>query len=875
MFNNELWQKPTAAGATGIYPYQIANSLRLNGTSQALERSFSSTPSNADAKALSFWIKRSGASGTNSAFGSTTNTKIVSASTGNGATGMSLEINTNNPTGYSDQFHYYLASGGSNFLKAKWRDPSAWIHIVWIYNSDESTTTDRIKVYINGESNTINDSNYWDNDGNNGYPSSGADTSFGLNGNEMHIGRYVYDDAGWWGGQMADFIMIDGTASISDFGETHNGVWRPKDPSGLTFGNNGFWLKFTNTSSPGEDFSGNDNDFTTIGTIPADDFLLDTPTFNSSSNGGNFCTINPVFRGTETSDAKYGTVTEGNLKLSYTSTSDVYQCCTHKVPASGKWYWEYAIIAGGGNSNFNPGFGIFDPNGEAYASGDGGNKGFVDSIVYNNGDNNVYKARSSTKAYDGSRGSNGDVMGVALDMDNGAIYFSKNGTWYSSGGPESGASRTNAGATWTPASEFTAGAVPLACCGGGSSPQIVANFGQEGTFGGTETAGGNSDTNGYGNFYSAVPSGYSAVCTGALSVAEEIDPAKTDDNYPQKLFGAKTYTGSGGTQTISGVGFQPDFTWLKNRGAGSTDNVLMDSTRGEAATNDYYYLRANTTAAQDNTTDFHNFASDGFILGGTGTYFNASGNTFASWNWRANGGTTSSNATGDITSTVQADPSGGFSIFTYTGSGTSGNTVAHGLSQAPTMTIIKQINSTNGWNVWATGYNSGDYDSFGELNSTGAWNANQGSNGPFTAAPGATLLTLTAYGQVNGSSNTYVGYAFSDIEGYIKVGSYEGNGNANGSFVYTGFRPALIIYKNVEASQSWVLIDNARNTYNVSAKALGAEGTWAESDSTVTYGLDILSNGFKMRGTNNVSNGSYTYLYLAFAKNPFKYATAV
>ena len=372
-----------------------------------------------------------------------------------------------------------------------------------------------------------------------------------------------------------------------------------------------------------------------------------------------------------------------------------------------------------------------------------------------------------------------------------------------------------------------------------------------------------------------MPSGYSAVCTGALSVAEEIDPAKTDDNYPQKLFGAKTYTGSGGTQTISGVGFQPDFTWLKNRGAGSTDNVLMDSTRGEAATNDYYYLRANTTAAQDNTTDFHNFASDGFILGGTGTYFNASGNTFASWNWRANGGTTSSNATGDITSTVQADPSGGFSIFTYTGSGTSGNTVAHGLSQAPTMTIIKQINSTNGWNVWATGYNSGDYDSFGELNSTGAWNANQGSNGPFTAAPGATLLTLTAYGQVNGSSNTYVGYAFSDIEGYIKVGSYEGNGNANGSFVYTGFRPALIIYKNVEASQSWVLIDNARNTYNVSAKALGAEGTWAESDSTVTYGLDILSNGFKMRGTNNVSNGSYTYLYLAFAKNPFKYATAV
>ncbi len=340
MFTNELWNKPPA-GATGIYPYQIANSLRLNGTSQALERSFSSTPSNADAKALSFWIKRSGAGGTNSAFGSTTNTKLCSSSTGNGAVSDMLEINTNNPTGYSDQFHYYLASGGANFLKAKWRDPSAWIHIVWIYNSDESTTTDRIKVYINGESNTINDSNYWDNDGNNGYPSSGADTSFGLNGNEMHIGRYVYDDAGWWGGQMADFIMIDGTASISDFGETHNGVWRPKDPSGLTFGTNGFWLKFTNASNPGEDFSGNDNDFTNIGSIATHDQMLDSPTFNSDSNGGNYCTYNPLVA--QGGAQKLMTLREGNL-LAESETNDKYhQTIGTMGVKTGKWYIEWYV----------------------------------------------------------------------------------------------------------------------------------------------------------------------------------------------------------------------------------------------------------------------------------------------------------------------------------------------------------------------------------------------------------------------------------------------------------------------------------------------------------------------------------------------------
>ena len=242
------------------------------------------------------------------------------------------------------------------------------------------------------------------------------------------------------------------------------------------------------------------------------------------------------------------------------------------------------------------------------------------------------------------------------------------------------------------------------------------------------------------------------------------------------------------------------------------------------------------------------------------------------WTWRANGGTTSSNATGDITSTVQADPSGGFSIFTYTGSGTSGNTVAHGLSQAPTMTIIKQRNSTNGWNVWATGYNSGDYDSFGELNTDGAWNADQGSNGPFTAAPGATLLTLTAYGQVNGSSNTYVGYAFSDIEGYIKSGSYVGNANADGTFVYTGFKPAFFMCKPIVAG-NWRIQDTKRSPFNVANKTLYPNHSNAE-ESYSSDSIDILSNGVKMRASDSNYNQATTFVYLAMAHNPFKYATA-
>ena len=862
----------SAAGAAGIYPYQITNSLKLNGTSQALERSFSSTPSNADAKALSFWIKRSGTG--NSAFGSTTNTKLCSSSTGSGAVADMLEINTNNPTGYSDQFHYYLASGGANYLKAKWRDPSAWIHIVWIYNSDESTTTDRIKVYINGESNTINDSNYWDNDGNNGYPSSGADTSFGLNGNEMHIGRYVYNDAGWWGGQMADFIMIDGTASISDFGETHNGVWRPKDPSGLTFGNNGFWLKFTNASNPGEDFSGNDNDFTNIGSIATHDQTSDSPT-------NNFCTINPVYRGEQTSDAKYGVISKGNLQHEFSGSTDGQCPCTHKTPASGKWYFEYVITGGGGSSSYSPAAGIIDPN--TYTM-NGGNYNDTGSIQYLNNTNTVRKSGSETGAYSGSRGSNNDVMGIAVDMDNGAFYVSKNGTFQtisggSQGDPTSGASRTGAGATWTPASEFTSGMVPLSSPTGGSQPIIIMNFGQEGTFANIKTAGGNSDGNGHGNFFSAVPSGYLAICTANLSVVDEIDPAQTDDNYPQKLFNPLLYTGNGGTNNITGLGFQPDFTWIKIRNTPS-NGPLVDSSRG---TNKIIFSQITDTEVT--SANLTSFDSDGFSLDGTSDYlanFNGNTNTYASWNWRANGGTTSTNTEGDTNSTVQVDPSGHFSIVLGTGDNDSwGNsqTFGHGLSAAPTCIIGKQrTDNADEWQVFFSDYGGATIGGSNAacnslvLNSHVALYTNQSYKGWGGVMPTSTVFTLDGNNLV-GNTHTFVCYCFANCEGYIKSGSYAANGNANGVFVYTGFRPAWVMIKAVDTGAEWTVYDDKRDPFNEADHVLQMDIHDAER--TDLDEIDILSNGFKCLATGGRTNQSGKhYVYLAMAKNPFKYATA-
>ena len=240
------------------------------------------------------------------------------------------------------------------------------------------------------------------------------------------------------------------------------------------------------------------------------------------------------------------------------------------------------------------------------------------------------------------------------------------------------------------------------------------------------------------------------------------------------------------------------------------------------------------------------------------------------WMWHCNSGTTTSDSSGDITVTRQTNDASKFSILTYTGSGSSGNTIAHGLGVKPAMTWIKQRNSSNGWNVWHQGYNSGDYDSFGELNSSGSWNANQGSNGPFTAAPGTDYLTLTAYGQVNGSSNTYVCYTWADVEGMQKFGNYAGNGNADGPFIYTGFRPRMLFLKSTDTSDDWIVIDTLRSTFNVTNNGLAFNNNNAET--TSNRECDILSNGFKPKTSNtNLNKSGTNYIYGAWGDVPFKY----
>ena len=804
MFNNELWQKPAGgAGGSAFYDYQIPKSCRFSNQNNYLKGP--SNTAGADKKyTVSVWVKR-------------TSFDKYSAVMGDSLGNWTLNFDSNN--------HLALSSHTEVKTTGVFRDPSAWYHIV----AGNGPNSGDGFIYVNGVEQVLSGNTF---NTNSGMFRSGTSVNIGQSNNA----GYAYEFPGY----IAECIgLYDITKSASDFGEFKNGVWIPKEYTSFTTSQS-FYLKFENASDLGNDSSGNNRDFTSYN-MGTDHQVLDSPTFNSSSNGGNFATIGPLWK---TSDM---TFSEGNLKWTC-ATNQRGLMSNWAVPIGTKAYWEYIPVTFGGNTSNGDEMWIGINQGiAALVGGDRGGR----TTGYAYGTSNGYKTILASASSYGATIRSGDIVGVAVDRVNHTINFSKNGSWQG-----------------TFAISSTMDLFPFIGSGGGtSSASGIFNFGADGTFSGTVTAQGNSDDTGYGDFYYAPPTGFLAMCAGNLPTADAVDPAQTDDNYPQELFNPVLYTGSGGTQTITGVGFQPDFTWIKNRGA-SADHVLMDSTRGAYGTNDYYYLRSNTTAAQDHTTDFHNFASDGFIVSGTGSYFNASGNTFVGWNWRANGGTTSSNGNGSITSTVQADPSGGFSIVTYTGNATAG-TRGHGLSAAPTFYIVRDINNGNNWVVYAKG--AGE-TKFGVLDSTAAFATDPMFN---NTAPTNTVFSVGTSTETNGSGRNYIAYCFADVEGYIKSGEYVGNGDADGPFVYTGFRPAMVIMKDYSAVDDWVLYDDKRAGYNLSQSgntALYPNESYAQDN---YFTIDILSNGFKFRTSSGTINASSAnYIYLAFAQNPFQYATA-
>lgn len=321
---------------------------------------------------------------------------------------------------------------------------------------------------------------------------------------------------------------------------------------------------------------------------------------------------------------------------------------------------------------------------------------------------------------------------------------------------------------------------------------------------------------------------------------------------------AVTYTGTGSANTaITGTGFKPDFVWAKSR-SNAQYNGLFDSNRSG------YALYSNASDVED-TTEQITFNSNGFSTPNkSADFINTNGNTYVSWQWQAGQGTTSSNTSGSITSTVSVNAAAGFSVVTYTGNGSSPATIGHGLGATPKFVIFKCRSNNESWNV----YSSVIAPSNLRLNTTAA-GYNEGNYNTFTSS----VLSVNGNDPVNHSGWTYVAYCWTPIAGYSSFGSYTGNGSSNGPFVYLGFRAKFLMIKRTDsAGYSWFLVDTTRNPSNVANLDLYANATDVEAASN---NIDILSNGFKPTDSSTGTNGSGgTFMYVAFAENPFKYANA-
>jgi hypothetical protein len=335
--------------------------------------------------------------------------------------------------------------------------------------------------------------------------------------------------------------------------------------------------------------------------------------------------------------------------------------------------------------------------------------------------------------------------------------------------------------------------------------------------------------------------------------------AYTTIDNPFKYFNTVLYTGNGSTQSITGAGFQPDWVWIKERDDTSNHN-LYDSVRGVQK---YIYSNENT-AEQTGSNSLTAFDSDGFSVG-NGSFINQSSQGYASWNWLA-GGSGSANTDGGINSTVSVNNTAGFSIVKYgTGTG-SATTVGHGMNTAPNFIIIKPLGTIQTGN-WMVGGDNIDntWNNLIELNT----NLAKANDTAFNDTAPTSSVFSVGNNNTNRSGENYIAYCFAEKKGYSKFGSYTGNGNADGTFVYTGFKPAWVVIKESSGTSDWSMYDNKREPFNVADSTLEANTSDAEA---VVSGrpIDILSNGFKLRGDSSYTNESgATYIYLAFAEAPF------
>jgi len=797
MFTNNLIAG--ASGNQGFYPFDLEQSLRFNDDDSAYLSWTPASAGNRKTWTWSGWIKSN----------STDNQRIFQTGTTLG-TGNYFGLSWQN----SGKLFLEDAGGFQLFTTALHRDPSAWYHIVVAVDTTQATSTNRIKLYVNGVQRTSFSTE--------SYPGQNTNTS--MNNTVLHyIGAEAYEGPRrHLDGYLAEINLIDGSAlDPEDFGEfDDNGVWRPIEVTGLTYGSQGFYLTFdpSATNGIGHDHSGNGNNFTPTGFDTTNtgaatyDVMSDTPTTN-------WATLNPL-----AVTGSVATLSDGNLQAVTPVSGHGNVFATMPIPSSGKWYWECKGTAG--NPNFTAFFGVSSYNSIQTPMWTNGNH----ALYYDQGEKYVDNAISSY----GSTYTINDLIGVACDADAGTIEFYKNGT-------------SQGSFSHTMVDMFPAAADASNTTGS----TFVFNFGQRA-------------------FEQTPPTGYKALNTANLPAPDIADGGKH--------FGVITYTGNGTARSFTGLGFQPDFVWIKSRAGavhGAANHGLFDAVRG---TNKGLFSSSTATEGTFTHT-LTSFDTDGFSLGTDADWggTNQSSTTYVAWCWLAGNGT-SSNTDGSITSTVSANPSAGFSIVTYSGTSTDNDTIGHGLGVAPAMVIVKnRTSAANGsaGSHWLTRHQAIGMTGSGNscqlfLNLTnGLLNNDHGT----LITSGNNLLQIKASGSaipyfhVGESGQNYVAYCFAEVEGYSKFGSYTGNGSTDGPFVYCGFKPALIVTRRTDSGTDWKMCDNARGAYNQNNNHLAPNLSGSEQ---TDLGVDFLSNGFKLRNSGSSPNASGgDYIFMAWAENPF------
>jgi hypothetical protein len=376
------------------------------------------------------------------------------------------------------------------------------------------------------------------------------------------------------------------------------------------------------------------------------------------------------------------------------------------------------------------------------------------------------------------------------------------------------------------------------------------------------------------------PTGFKGLTSKDMGISSDIDPAQTDDDHPSKNFGAITWTGDGTTgRAITGLGFQPDFIWFKDR-TQAFSNRLYDTSRG-IDSNGGKRLFSNTNGAETDQTsgqDISAVGSDGFTLGASdANYTNYNNDENVAWCWRMNGGTTATNNDGNVTTTVQANQAAGQSIVLWTGTGTNSRTLGHGLTKKPGFVIVKRRPNSQSWNTWSQYHDNGS--EAGEYGALMLESSNAFSNGSGALKywyPSGMTSTTIGIGGASGNNNSgeaMLAYCFHDVDGYSKFHYWKGNGSTDGPFIYCGFRPRMVFWKCTDATENWQVRDTARSTFNDDSQVrIYWNSSSAESSASTASPIDFLSNGFKIRGSNTEVNGSGNhYVWGAFADVPFKY----